>query len=96
MAKQGFVYLLASRCNGTLYLGVTSSLAQRTWQHKGEFVDGFTKRYGVHYLVWYEVHDSIVSAIAREKAMKKWRRLWKIELIEKCNPTWRDLYEEVV
>ena len=91
--RQPCVYLLASRRNGTLYIGVTSNLAQRTWQHKSHLVEGFTKRYGVHTLVWYEVHASMESAIAREKAMKEWKRAWKIALIEKSNPQWRDLYE---
>ena len=69
---------------------------QRIWQHKNDFVEGFTKRYGVHTLVWFEAHDSMESAIAREKAIKEWKRLWKVELIEKVNPTWRDLYDEIV
>ena len=85
-----------NRDNGTLYLGVTSNLVQRIWQHKNDFVEGFTKRYGVHTLVWFEPHESMESAIAREKAIKEWKRVWKVELIEKCNPTWRDLYDEIV
>ena len=89
------VYILASRPNGTLYIGVTSDLIQRIWQHKSNLVKGFTERYGVHRLVWYEVHDSMESAIQREKAIKKWNRTWKIELIEKNNPTWGDLYNEI-
>ena len=89
------VYILASKPNGTLYVGVTSDLIQRIWQHKNNLVEGFTKRYGVHRLVWYEVHESMESAIQREKAIKKWNRAWKIELIEKNNPTWRDLYNEI-
>lgn len=93
--RQPCVYLLASQRNGTLYIGVTSNLPQRVWQHKSRLVEGFTKRYGVHLLVWYEVHDAMESAIAREKAMKGWKRAWKIELIEKMNPQWRDLYEEL-
>ncbi|MBI5591109.1 MAG: GIY-YIG nuclease family protein [Deltaproteobacteria bacterium] len=93
--KQPCVYLLASRCNGTLYIGVTSNLAKRVWEHKQDLVEGFTKRYGVHTLVWYELHDSMESAIQREKAIKEWKRLWKLELIEKTNPQWRDLYEEL-
>ena len=90
------VYILASKRNGTLYLGVTSNLVQRIWQHKNDFVEGFTKRYGVHTLVWFEAHESMESAIAREKAIKEWNRVWKLELIEKVNPTWRDLYDEIV
>ena len=89
------VYLLASKPNGTLYVGVTSDLIQRIWQHRNNLVEGFTKRYGVHRLVWYEVHESMESAIQRERAIKKWNRAWKIELIEKNNPTWRDLYDEI-
>ena len=85
------VYILASKRNGTLYLGVTSGLVQRVWQHKGDFVEGFTKRYGVHTLVWFEAHESMESAIAREKAIKEWspdESGWKVELIDKGNPTW--------
>ena len=75
---------------------MTSNLVQRVWQHKNDFVEGFTKRYGVHSLVWYEVHESMETAITREKAIKAWKRAWKLELIEKGNSTWRDLYEEIV
>ena len=89
------VYLLASRQNGTLYVGVTSNLTQRVWQHKSDLAQGFTQRYGVHALVWYEAHDTMESAIAREKAIKGCKRTWKIGLIEKSNPQWRDLYEEL-
>ena len=85
-----------NRDNGTLYVGVTSDLVQRIWQHKNDYVEGFTKRYGVHTLVWFEGHESMESAIAREKAIKEWKREWKLELIEKVNPTWRDLYDEIV
>ena len=94
--KQPCVYLLASRRNGTLYVGVTSNLVQRVWQHREGLAEGFTKRYGVKQLVWFELHDDMASAIRREKALKEWRRAWKIELIEKINPGWRDLYEEIV
>ena len=94
--KQACVYLLASRRNGTLYVGVTSNLVQRVWQHREGLAEGFTKRYGVKQLVWFELHDDMASAIRREKALKEWRRAWKIELIEKTNPGWRDLYEEIV
>ena len=90
------VYILASKRNGTLYVGVTSNLVQRIWQHKNDLVEGFTKRYGVHTLVWFEAHESMESAIAREKAIKEWKRVWKVELIENGNPTWRDLYDEIV
>ena len=93
---QAYVYILASRKNGTLYIGVTSDLVKRIWEHKSDVVDGFTKRYCVHYLVWFETHESMVEAIAREKALKEWQRSWKIELIKKTNPGWRDLYQEIV
>jgi putative endonuclease len=90
------VYLLASKRNGTLYVGVTSNLVQRVWQHKSNLVEGFTKRYRVHMLVWYEQCDSMQAAIGREKAIKEWKRRWKIELIENFNPEWRDLYQDIV
>lgn len=89
------VYILASRQNGTLYVGVTWDLARRVWEHKNDFVEGFTERYGVHTLVWYEAHESMESALVREKAIKKWKRAWKIRQIEEGNPTWSDLYEEI-
>ena len=94
--KQPCVYLLASRKNGTLYTGVTSNLVQRIWQHKNDQTDGFTKTYGVHMLVWYELHEAMESAIMREKAIKEWKRAWKLELIEASNPQWLDLYDEIV
>ena len=93
--KQPCVYILASKRNGTLYVGVTSNLVQRVWQHKNDFVAGFTKRYGVHTLVWYESHETMESAIGREKAIKEWKRAWKLELIEQGNSAWRDLYGEL-
>ncbi len=93
--KQPCVYLLASKRNGTLYVGVTSNLVQRVWQHKQGLVEGFTKRYRVHTLVWYEVHATMQSAIAREKTLKKWERAWKVALIEQSNPDWRDLGHEL-
>jgi putative endonuclease len=96
MERQPSVYILASKRNGTLYVGVTSNLPKRIWEHKNEVVEGFTKRYGVHRLVWYEVHVCMESAIRREKALKKWNRAWKIRLIEETNPQWRDLYEEIL
>ena len=89
-------YILASKKHGTLYVGVTSDLVKRVWEHRKDLVDGFTSRYGVHSLVWYEVHDSMESAITREKRLKSWRRAWKVELIEKENPQWVDLYDQVV
>ena len=83
---------MASRRKGTLYVGVTSNLIKRAWEHKTDAVEGFTKRYCVHRLVWYEVHESMESAITREKAIKAWKRDWKLELIEKTKPEWEDLY----
>ena len=88
--------MLASRRNGTLYIGVTSDLIKRVWEHRNDLVDGFTKRYRVHTLVWYELHETMESAISREKAVKEWKRKWKLELIERQNPLWRDLYGELV
>ncbi len=94
--KSPCVYILASRRNGTLYVGVTSNLVGRVWQHKHDCVPGFSERYGVHDLVWFEMHTTMASAIAREKAIKKWNRAWKLRLIEAGNPEWRDLYAEIV
>lgn len=91
---QPCVYMLASRRNGTLYVGVTSNLAKRVWEHKQDALPGFTQRHGVHILVWYEPHATMESAITREKALKEWKRLWELRLIETMNPTWRDLYDE--
>ena len=87
---------MASKRNGTLYIGVTSDLLKRIWEHKNNLVDGFTKRYGVHQLVWYELHESIESAILREKHLKEWKRKWKLQLIEKSNPEWQDLFPLIV
>ncbi len=89
------MYILASKLNGTLYIGVTSSLVQRVWQHRHGLLAGFTKRYGIRRLVWYEAHDSMQAAIGREKALKEWKRAWKIRLIEEANPDWQDLSEEL-
>ena len=86
-----FVYMLASRRNGTLYVGVTNDLSRRTWEHREKCVPGFTKRYGVDILVWYEIHDVINVAILREKQIKGWNRTWKLRLIEKNNSSWNDL-----
>ena len=94
--NQPCVYILANKRNGTLYTGVTSNLVQRVWQHKNNLVEGFTKRYGIHSLVWYEVHETMESAITREKSVKKWKREWKRGLIEKNNPEWRDLYRDII
>jgi len=89
------VYLLASRAHGTLYVGVTHDLIRRISEHRAGMVEGFTKKYAVKTLVWYELTESIESAIVREKQIKKWNRAWKVELIEKANPGWRDLYPEI-
>ena len=95
MEKAFCVYMLASGRNGTLYLGVTSHLVQRAWQHKEGVVEGFTKEYDVKRLVWYEQHGNAEGAITREKQLKKWNRAWKIRLIEEANPYWNDLYGEI-
>ena len=94
--KQPAVYILASQRNGTLYIGVTSDLVQRVWQHRNDLVEGFTKKYGVHRLVYYELHADMTEAIQREKRLKKWNRAWKIELIEKENPEWLDLWPMIL
>lgn len=88
---QPCVYILASKRNGTLYIGVTSDLVKRAWEHQSDFVEGFTRKYKVHDLVWYEVHDNMETAITREKQLKEWKRQWKIALIEKSNPYWNNL-----
>ncbi len=95
MIRQPCVYLLASKRNGTLYVGVTSDLVKRVWGHKNHVVDGFTKKYNVCDLVWYEVHETMESAIQREKAIKEWQRAWKLKVIEEFNPEWKDLYDTV-
>ena len=96
MSKQPAVYILVSKQNGTLYIGVTSNLQKRAWEHKNDLVEGFTRKYGVHQLVYYELHEDMISAINREKQMKKWNRAWKLELIERQNRGWRDLWEEII
>lgn len=93
---QPAVYILASQRNGTLYIGVTSHLVQRIWQHKNDLVEGFTEKYGVHGLVHFELLDDMPSAITREKQLKKWNRAWKLTLIEKQNPTWKDLWPTIL
>ena len=95
MAKQFYVYILASKRNGTLYTEVTSNIVQRVWQHKNDMLDGFTQKYNVKILVYYETHDNAESALTREKQIKKWRRDWKLRLIEKSNPHWKDLYDNI-
>jgi putative endonuclease len=94
--KNYFVYILSSKRNGTLYIGVTSNLPRRVWEHKNDLVEGFTKKYKVHSLVYFEQTDDIKGAIQREKQLKKWKRKWKLELIEKDNPGWIDLYDEIL
>jgi len=96
MDRQPAVYILTSKRNGTLYVGLTSNLAERVWEHKNNMVEGFTRRYGLHRLVWYEVHETMESAIVREKGIKGWRRIWKLELIEATNPDWEDLYDTIL
>ena len=96
MKRQYYVYILTSKPHGTLYIGVTNNLAHRVWQHKHGLLEGFTKLYGVHRLVHYEVFDRPVEAIQREKRIKKWNRAWKIRLIEATNPGWEDLYSSVM
>ena len=95
MDKQFYVYILASKPNGTLYIGITSDLVQRLWSHKNKIVEGFSQKYHVDKLVYYEIHEDAQSAIVREKQLKKWRRAWKRRLIEEGNPGWRDLYDDV-
>ena len=93
--KRPCVYIMTNKRNGTLYTGVTSNLAQRVWQHKNNLVEGFTKRYRTHTLVWYETHDTMSDAIVREKRVKEWKRAWKLEMISVFNPGWRDLYDDL-
>jgi putative endonuclease len=90
------VYILATGRNGTLYTGVTNNIARRAWKHRSGAVDGFTKRYAIHRLVHVEFHATIPDAIRREKQIKKWRRAWKLKLIEQNNPQWRDLYDDLL
>jgi len=93
--KTYYVYILASRCNGTLYVGVTNDLKRRVYEHKNNLIEGFTKKYGVKMLVWFDQTNDATAAITREKQIKTWKRQWKIELIEERNSEWRDLYEEL-
>ena len=95
MSKPGYVYIMASRRNGTLYIGVTSDLLARVYAHREGLIQGFTKRYGCKMLVWYAAFDDIQHARHRELQMKEWRRAWKLEIIEEMNPEWRDLYHEL-
>ncbi len=95
-AAPAYLYMLASAKRGVIYIGVTTNLIQRTWVHKEKLNEGFTKKYFVNRLVYFEPHESIVAAIAREKQMKKWNRAWKVRLIEKENPEWNDLWSDIV
>ncbi|OQW73966.1 MAG: endonuclease [Proteobacteria bacterium ST_bin14] len=96
MEKRGYVYIMASARNGTLYTGVTSDLVKRVWEHRTGAVEGFTKKYGCKLLVWYEAHGTIETARYRELQLKKWNRLWKLTEIEKLNPDWNDLFETII
>lgn len=96
ISKQPCVYILASQFKGTLYIGVTSDLIKRTWKHKYKIFEGFTAKYQLNLLVYYELHENMESAIYREKQIKKWNRAWKIQLIEKTNPYWKDLWESLI
>ncbi len=96
MEKGGFVYIMASGRNGTLYIGVTADLVKRVWQHRNGTADGFTKRYGCNLLVWFEQFGDVELAIRREKQMKEWQRLWKLRVIEEMNPDWNDLFESLM
>ena len=96
MILQPAVYVLTSKRNGTLYIGVTSNSIKRVWEHRNDLSEGFTKRYQIHQLVWYEMHMTMAAAIAREKQLKNWKREWKIELIEQLNPEWMDIYKTII
>jgi putative endonuclease len=93
--KQGFVYIMANRKNGALYTGATANLFRRNFEHKNDLLEGFTKKYGVHRLVYYEVHETLEAAVYREKCIKEWKRQWKIKLIEEFNPDWKDLSRDI-
>jgi len=94
-ARQYYVYILASKIGGTLYIGVTNDLVRRVYEHREKYVEGFTKKYDVAKLVYYEAHTDVAAAITREKQMKKWNRAWKVRLIEEDNPNWDDLYNQI-
>ena len=93
--KSAYVYILASQRNGTLYVGSTTDLIKRVWEHKNKIIYSFTKKYNVHMLVYYEIHELYIEAAKREKSFKNWCRKWKLNLIEEFNPTWRDLYKDL-
>ena len=94
--KRPCVYILAKERNGTIYIGVTSDIVRRVWEHRSDSIDGFTKQYGVHLLVYFEFHETMPDAILREKQIKKWRRAWKLRLIERDNPQWQDRYDALI
>ena len=94
--KSGYVYIMASSRNGTIYIGVTSDLPKRAWEHRNGVVPGFTRKYGCKLLVWYQAYDDIQQARLRERQMKKWKRIWKLSEIEQMNPDWQDLYPVVI
>ena len=94
--KQPCIYILTNKPNGILYTGVTSHLKQRIWQHKNKLVDGFTRKYNCHRLVYFELHGDMEAAVSREKQIKNWKRAWKISLIEQINPQWKDLWEDII
>ena len=96
MNQYYYVYILASKKNGTLYIGVTSNLPRRVFEHKNNLLEGFTKKYKIHNLVWYEQHETILGAITREKQLKKYKRKWKMNLIDRLNPEWKDLYSGIL
>ncbi len=93
--KAAWVYIMANHRNGTLYSGSTVDLVRRTWEHREGFIPGFTRKYGCKMLVWFEVHPNLETALVREKRLKRWRRAWKLKLIEEMNPHWRDLWEDL-
>ena len=94
--RQGYVYIVTNKPRGTLYIGVTANLGKRIWEHKNHFVKGFSYKYNLDHLVWFEAHETIYSAISKEKQLKNWKRGWKVALVEGVNPEWRDLYWELV
>ncbi|HEY2627577.1 MAG TPA: GIY-YIG nuclease family protein [Usitatibacter sp.] len=95
MERQYYVYILTDKLYGTLYVGVTNDLQRRIWEHKHDLVDGFTREHRLHRLVWFEAHGDVIQAIAKEKRIKRWRRDWKVNLIQRMNPVWADLYEQI-
>ena len=96
MDRQYYVYILTNKAYGTLYIGVTNDLIRRTWEHRNDFVEGFSREHQTHRLVWYEVHGDVCEAITREKRIKTWNRAWKVNLIQSMNPNWDDLYDAIV